>query len=56
MARHKEYVKEEVLEAATQLFWEHGYEGTSMNGLVEATGLHRRSMYEEFGDKDGLLP
>jgi len=55
MARHKEYVKEEVLEAATQLFWKNGYEGTSMNGLVEATGLHRRSMYEEFGDKDGLF-
>ena len=55
MARHKEYVREEVLEAATQLFWENGYEGTSMNGLVEATGLHRRSMYEEFGGKDGLF-
>ena len=46
MARHKEYVREAVLEAATQLFWENGYEGTSMNGLVEATRLHRRSMYE----------
>ena len=55
MARHKEYVKEEVLEAATQVFWENGYEGTSVNELVEATGLHRRSMYEEFGDKDGLF-
>ncbi len=55
MARHKEYVREEVLEAATQLFWENGYEGTSMNGLVEATRLHRRSMYEEFGGKDGLF-
>jgi TetR/AcrR family transcriptional repressor of nem operon len=55
MARHKEYVKEEVLEAATQVFWENGYEGTSVNELVEATGLHRRSMYEEFEDKDGLF-
>jgi len=55
MARHKEYVREEVLEAATQLFLENGYEGTSMNGLVEATRLHRRSMYEEFGGKDGLF-
>lgn len=55
MARHKEYVREKVLEAATQVFWENGYEGTSMNGLVEATGLHRRSMYEEFGGKDGLF-
>jgi len=55
MARHKEYVREEVLDAATQLFWEKGFEGTSVNELVEATGLHRRSMYEEFGDKDGLF-
>lgn len=55
MARHKEYVKEEVLEAATQVFWENGYEGTSVNELVEATGLHRRSMYDEFEDKDGLF-
>ena len=55
MARHKEYVREEVLEAATQIFWANGYEGTSVNELVEATGLHRRSMYEEFGDKDGLF-
>jgi len=55
MARHKEYVREEVLDAATQLFWEKGFEGTSVNGLVEATGLHRRSMYEEFGGKDSLF-
>ena len=40
---------------ATRVFWEHGYEGTSVANLVEATGLHRRSMYGEFGDKDGLF-
>ena len=55
MGRPKEYAREEVLDAATQVFWENGYEGTSVNELVEATGLHRRSMYEEFGDKDGLF-
>ena len=55
MGRPKEYAREEVLKAATEVFWEKGYEGTSVTELVEGTGLHRRSMYEEFGDKDGLF-
>ena len=55
MGRPKEYARKEVLEAATQVFWERGYEGASVRDLVEGTGLHRRSMYEEFGDKDGLF-
>ena len=55
MPRTKEYIREEVLEAATRVFWERGYEGTSVSNLVAATGLHRRSMYGEFGDKDGLF-
>ncbi len=55
MPRSKEYVREEVLAAATIVFWERGYEGTSVENLVTATGLHRRSMYGEFGDKDGLF-
>ncbi len=49
MGRPKEYVRDEVLDAATHVFWEKGYEGTSVSDLVEGTGLHRRSMYEEFG-------
>lgn len=55
MGRPKEYQRDEVLEAATQVFWEKGYQATSVGDLVEGTGLHRRSMYEEFGDKDGLF-
>ncbi len=55
MGRPKEYARKEVLEAATQVFWEKGFEGASVRDLVEGTGLHRRSMYEEFGDKDGLF-
>ncbi len=55
MGRPKEYERDKVLEAATQVFWEKGYQGTSVGDLVEGTGLHRRSMYEEFGDKDGLF-
>jgi len=55
MGRPKEYARDGVLEAATQVFWEKGYQGTSVGDLVEGTGLHRRSMYEEFGDKEGLF-
>ena len=55
MPRIKEYVRSEVLEAATRVFWARGYEGTSVENLVDVTQLHRRSMYREFGDKDGLF-
>jgi TetR/AcrR family transcriptional repressor of nem operon len=55
MPRFKEYTKEKVLNAATRIFWEKGYKGTSINGLVKATGLNKHSMYNEFGNKDGLF-
>jgi len=55
MARNKEYDRERVLDAATQVFWEKGYTGTSMNALVKATGLGKRSMYQEFGSKENLF-
>ncbi|MHC5068204.1 MAG: TetR/AcrR family transcriptional regulator, partial [Planctomycetota bacterium] len=41
--------------AATEVFWKLGYTGTAISDLVAATGLHRRSMYDEFGGKDGLF-
>ena len=55
MSRVKEYIREEVLDAATMVFWERGYNGTSMNDLVDATGLNKHSMYKEFGNKEGLF-
>lgn len=54
MARKKEYNRDEVLEAATLVFWTKGYQGTSMSDLVSATGLNKHSMYAEFGNKEGL--
>jgi TetR/AcrR family transcriptional repressor of nem operon len=55
MTRPKEYNLQKVLEASTQVFWEKGYRGTSMNDLVQATGLNKHSMYKEFSNKDGLF-
>ena len=55
MGRQKTYVIEEVLTVATEFFLRKGYEATSLNELVTATGLNRQSMYNEFGDKEGLF-
>jgi TetR/AcrR family transcriptional repressor of nem operon len=38
-----------------RLFWEQGYEKTSMTDLVEHMGIHRRSLYDTFGDKHTLF-
>ncbi len=55
VSKSKKYIRQEVLGVATQVFLRLGYGGASVETLVEATGVHRRSMYGEFGDKDGLF-
>ena len=44
----------QALEAAMQLFWEKGYEGTTMSDLVAATGMAKPGLYATFGDKQAL--
>lgn len=55
MARTKEYDRDKVLDIATQVFWVKGFKGTSISDLVLATGLGKRSMYQEFGSKEGMF-
>ncbi|MEK5056873.1 TetR/AcrR family transcriptional regulator [Paenibacillus shunpengii] len=55
MARNKEFEENVVLDKAMKLFWEQGYEKTSMSDLVEHMGIHRRSIYDTFGDKHSLF-
>ena len=47
--------KDAALEAAMLLFWEHGYEGTSMADLTQTMGLNPSSIYAAFGDKHSLF-
>jgi AcrR family transcriptional regulator len=47
--------KEAALEAAMLLFWERGFEGTSMTDLTQAMGLNPSSIYAAFGDKQALF-
>jgi TetR/AcrR family transcriptional regulator, copper-responsive repressor len=44
----------EALKAASERFRTRGYAGTSLDDLVEATGLARPSLYAAFGDKRAL--
>jgi len=54
VARTKEFDPEAALRAALELFWERGYEATSMADLVEHMGVARASIYATFGGKRAL--
>jgi TetR/AcrR family transcriptional repressor of nem operon len=54
MAREKQFDDAEVLESAADVFAAHGFQGTSLAMLLEATGLGKQSLYNAFGDKREL--
>jgi len=47
--------RDAALEAAMLLFWERGFEGTSMADLTQAMSLNPSSIYAAFGDKHALF-
>lgn len=55
MARTKEFDRERALERAMQVFWTKGYAATSLDDLLEATGIGRQSLYDTFGSKRALF-
>lgn len=55
MPWEKQFDVNEVLDKAMQAFWSHGYEATSMQDLVNCTGIHRGSLYATYSDKHALF-
>ncbi|WP_042283677.1 TetR family copper-responsive transcriptional repressor ComR [Citrobacter sedlakii] len=53
--RPKVFDREAALDKAMTLFWQHGYEATSLSDLVEATGAKAPTLYAEFTNKEGLF-
>lgn len=53
--RYKEFNSNKVLEDCIPLFWSRGFGACSIKDIVEATGVNRFSLYEEFKNKNGLL-
>lgn len=55
MPWEKSFDEAAVVDGAMQVFWEKGYESTSMAELLAATGIKRGSLYNAFGGKHQLF-
>jgi TetR/AcrR family transcriptional repressor of nem operon len=55
MGSVKRFDRNEALDRAMAAFWSRGYEATSIDDLVGATGIGRGSLYGTFGDKRQLF-
>ena len=51
MARPKEFNEQKALDAAVEVFREHGFAGASAGMLVDAMQIGRQSLYDTYGDK-----
>jgi AcrR family transcriptional regulator len=55
IGRPREFDTSEAIDKAMLLFWQKGYEGTSISDLTEALGITRPSLYAAFGNKEQLF-
>ncbi|CAB5679054.1 Potential acrAB operon repressor [Delftia tsuruhatensis] len=53
--RTKDFDPDEIADAAMRVFWQRGYAATSVQDLVDGTGLSRSSLYGTFENKQGLF-
>ncbi len=47
--------REQVIEAATELFWRKGFDDVSIGDIVAATGMNRYALYQTFGGKRDIF-
>ena len=53
--RPRSFDEAEALEKATQVFWSKGYDGVTIDDLVDGMGVGRPSLYAVFGDKRAIF-
>ncbi|NMD58254.1 MULTISPECIES: TetR/AcrR family transcriptional regulator [Tsukamurella] len=53
--RPRSFDREAALDAAARIFWEKGFEATSIRDLTERLGVEAPSLYRAFGDKRTLF-
>jgi TetR/AcrR family transcriptional repressor of nem operon len=49
-----EQTRRRIISASAPIFNQHGYEGSSLNDLMEATGLKKGGIYRHFANKEEL--
>jgi TetR/AcrR family transcriptional repressor of nem operon len=54
MARPKAFDRDQALHGALAVFQAKGYEGATIQDLLEGMGISRQSLYDTFGDKEAL--
>lgn len=54
MARPREFDEAQVIDNLMKVFWDKGYETTTLQDLVKASGLLKGSLYGAFGDKQAI--
>lgn len=54
-ARTREAVKDQVVDAALELFIQHGYDAVTVEQIATSVGLSRRSLHRYFSSKDDII-
>ncbi|AGK47336.1 bacterial regulatory s, tetR family protein [Burkholderia thailandensis MSMB121] len=55
MAMVRQFDEESVLDKALEVFWQKGWQATSMSDLAEATQVQRGSLYHAYGGKEQIF-
>jgi len=53
--RPRTFDRDKALQSAMNVFWQHGFDGTSMSQLVAAMQINSPSIYAAFGSKEDLF-